>query len=199
MICLKNMKQAYKRYNDSNFGIQIKVAKRYWKNPFSQPSATQAPPTKPSRPSTPSEEAEAGLRGCLPDIFNIIRNAINKLRGTQSGQQELPVALPIEVQKKALDDIQKEISQLINLLKEKRYKSYSAVEESKHELSDQRFNLYIRRRALAMPKKDKGNQKDERTLKRAMFKSEDPKLDLDPLQASQDFVFSGTDNGIVKM
>ncbi|KAI8328868.1 hypothetical protein EDC96DRAFT_586176, partial [Choanephora cucurbitarum] len=26
----KNMKQAYKRYNDSNFGIQIKVAKRYW-------------------------------------------------------------------------------------------------------------------------------------------------------------------------
>ncbi|KAI8369212.1 hypothetical protein EDC96DRAFT_420804, partial [Choanephora cucurbitarum] len=42
----KNMKQAYKRYNDGNFGIQIKVAKRYWKNPFSQPSATQALPTE---------------------------------------------------------------------------------------------------------------------------------------------------------
>ncbi|KAI8334932.1 hypothetical protein EDC96DRAFT_525144 [Choanephora cucurbitarum] len=151
------MKQAYKRYNDGNFGIQIKVAKHYWKNPFSQPSATQALPTKPSRPSTPSEEAEASLCGCLPDIFNIIRNAINKLRGTQSGQQEL-------------------------------------------------FNLHIRRRALAMPKKDKGKQKDEKTLKRiqktdvnergAIFKSEDAKLVLDPLQVSQDFVFSGTDNGI---
>ncbi|KAI8379923.1 hypothetical protein EDC96DRAFT_434391, partial [Choanephora cucurbitarum] len=42
----KNMKQTYKRYNDGNFGIQIKVAKRYWKNPFSQPSATQALPTE---------------------------------------------------------------------------------------------------------------------------------------------------------
>ncbi|KAI8370844.1 hypothetical protein EDC96DRAFT_502540 [Choanephora cucurbitarum] len=188
MICLKKMKQAYKRYNDSNFGIQIKVAKRYWKNPFSQPSATQALPTEPSRSSTPSEEAEAGLCGCLPDIFNIIRNAINKLRGTQSGQQELLVAIPPELQKKALDDIQKEISQLINL---------------------QRFSLYIRRRALAMPKKDRGKQKAEKTLKRiqktdvnkrgAIFKSEDAKLDLDPLQVSQDFVFSGTDNGIVKM
>ncbi|OBZ81071.1 hypothetical protein A0J61_10880 [Choanephora cucurbitarum] len=132
----KNMRQAYKTYNDGNFGIQIKVAKHYWKNPFSQPSATQALPTEPSRPSTPSEKAEAGLCGCLPEIFNIIRNAINTLRGSQSGQQELLVAVPTELQKKASDDIQKEISQLINLLKEKRYKSYLAVEECKRELSD---------------------------------------------------------------
>ncbi|KAI8341001.1 hypothetical protein EDC96DRAFT_611146 [Choanephora cucurbitarum] len=132
-----------------------------------QPSTSNIPEStwQEILPSTPSEETEAGLCGCLPDIFNIIRNAVNKLRGTQSGQQELPVALPIEVQKKALDDIQKEISQLINLLKEKRYKSYLAVEECKRELSDQRFNLYIRRRALAMPKKDKGKQKAEKTLK----------------------------------
>ena len=75
------------------------------------------------------------------------------------------MAIPPELQKKALDDIQKEISQLINLLKEKRYKSYLAVEECKRELSDQRFSLYIRRRALAMPKKDKGKQKAEKTLK----------------------------------
>ncbi|KAI8365769.1 hypothetical protein BD560DRAFT_332476, partial [Blakeslea trispora] len=42
----KNLKQAYKAYNDGNFGIQIKVAKRYWKNPFSEPSAIQALPTE---------------------------------------------------------------------------------------------------------------------------------------------------------
>ncbi|KAI8328869.1 hypothetical protein EDC96DRAFT_68328 [Choanephora cucurbitarum] len=60
-----------------------------------------------------------------------------------------------------------------------------------------------------MSKKDKGKQKAEKILKRiqktdvnkrgAIFKSEDAKLDLGPLQVSQDFVFSGTDNGIVKM
>ncbi|KAI8331998.1 hypothetical protein BD560DRAFT_494086 [Blakeslea trispora] len=58
--------------------------------------------------------------------------------------------------------------------KKKRYKSYLAVEECKL-------------------------QKVGASEWGAIFKSEYAKSNLDPLRVSQDFTFSGTDNGIVKM
>ncbi|OBZ83337.1 hypothetical protein A0J61_08616 [Choanephora cucurbitarum] len=135
--------------------------------------ATQAQSTKPSKPSTPSKEFDADL-----------------CRSTQSGQQRHPVNIFSTLQKKASVEIRKEISQLIQLLNEQRYKSYLTAKECMRNLSNQRFSLYIRRRASTMSTKDKGKQKAEKTLRyiqRAgvnkqdtVFNSEDSSLSLDP-------------------
>ncbi|OBZ82151.1 hypothetical protein A0J61_09795 [Choanephora cucurbitarum] len=89
-----DLKRAYKAHNDANFGIQLKVAKRYRRSPFTQSAAAQAGASTTqtqsfelSKSSTSSEEIQAGLCSCLPKIMNIIRNAINRIRDTTSSSK----------------------------------------------------------------------------------------------------------------
>ena len=81
---------------------------------------------------------------------------------------------------------------------------FLAIQQVKPNLADQRYQLYIRRRALNLTKRDQKAPRQTRELQQitgqpTIAKAEDMQLMGDADTIAKNFTFSGTDNGVVKM
>ncbi|KAI8380053.1 hypothetical protein BD560DRAFT_444750 [Blakeslea trispora] len=97
-----------------------------------------------------------------------------------------------------------EIKVYIDGLKADRSRLFLAIQQVKSELADQRYQLYIRRRALNLTKRDQKASRQTRVLQQIMgqptiAKDEDMQLMGDADTIAKNSTSSGTDNGVVKM
>ncbi|CAO3628001.1 unnamed protein product [Mucor hiemalis] len=190
------LKDTFKILNDGNLGIKIKVAKKYWKDPLSKPIVEAVPTT--ADPTTTAVDPdwlnmENCFCGVIDEVRRIVHNVVVRLSSTP-----LAVTLPafagpstaitgpstappidtygfsnegIALARMGLQDIRNEISRYIGFLKQERYKAFEAVDDLK-----------------SHPNK-----------RGSIMKTHDASMTPDPKATSEDFIFSGTDYGIVKM